>query len=187
MVTQPPAAFDSSDHPAVCNCGTLNAEWSAEVLQLQMELTPEQYRHLVTLMFLGEWMVNGLPPERRPQGLQETADHVYALAEQFGCGDWIKYCEDCGAYHANQAMEDALLPIVDEYDEETFWDVLSHHLAYRDVMLGADADAELTPALEMRLWRRKEQYQQEFDKHGLDHVRMVFPGGKDGRHGKNGK
>ncbi|MCL6631205.1 MAG: hypothetical protein K6T63_01110 [Alicyclobacillus herbarius] len=152
---------------------------------MQIDLTPEQYRHLVTLMFLGEWVINGLPPERRPQQLQEVADYIYTLAEEFGASDWIGYCEDCGAWHPNQSMEETLLPIVDEYDEETFWDVLAHHLAYRDVMLGADPDAELTPALEMRLWRRKEQYQQEFDKHGLDHVRLVFPGKKSGRSGKS--
>jgi hypothetical protein len=150
-------------------------------LELQIELTNEQYRHLVTLLFLGEWMINGIPPEHRRKELQEVADYIYSFADQFGASDWIEYCEDCGACHANQRMEDELLPIVDEYDEETFWDVLSHHLAYRDVMLGADPDQELTPALEMRLWRRKEQYQQEFDKHGLDHVRLVFPGGKSGR------
>ncbi|SFU48405.1 hypothetical protein [Alicyclobacillus macrosporangiidus] len=146
---------------------------------MQIELTREQYRHLLVLMFLGEWLVNGTQmDESRRRAIQETADYIYAMASQFGAEDWVEFCDECGVHHANQAMEDALFPIIDEYDEETFWDVLSHHLAYRDVMTQAGPDQEFTKEMEMKLWRRKEQYEQEFQKHGLDHVRLVFHGGK---------
>ncbi|MCL6548177.1 MAG: hypothetical protein K6T30_04615 [Alicyclobacillus sp.] len=149
---------------------------------LSIELTPEQYRRLLILVFLGEWIINGsaLDEERR-KDLRDVADYIYSLADRFAAEDWVEYCSECGGHHANERMENELFPIVDEYDEETFWDVLSYHLAYRDVMTTAGPDQELTKELEMRLWRRKEQYDQEFEKHGLDHVRLVFHGGKKRR------
>jgi hypothetical protein len=147
-----------------------------------IELTKEQYRALLALIFLGEWVVNGAnPTDDYLKLLHDTADHIYAHAHEFDADDWVEYCHECGAYHANEQMEDQLLPLVDEYDEETFWDVLSHHLAYRDIMMTVGPEQEMTKELEMKLWRRKEQYDQEFRKHGLDHVRLVFPGGKKGR------
>ncbi|MCY0876876.1 MAG: hypothetical protein OWT28_11490 [Firmicutes bacterium] len=148
---------------------------------MQIELTNEQYRKLAALIFLGEWIVGGGEKEEDTrQALKEAADDFYALAPQFLATDWIDHCPDCGGIHANQVMEEDLLPLVDEYDENTFWDVLSHHLAYRDVTVASDTEA-IPKELEMRLWRRKEQYEQEFQKHGLDHVRLVFHGGKRGR------
>ncbi|GGJ00240.1 hypothetical protein GCM10010885_06830 [Alicyclobacillus cellulosilyticus] len=146
---------------------------------MQIELTPEQYRKLLMLIFLGEWILNGSAAnEDGREAVQDVADYIYSLAHQFGAEDWVEYCDNCGGYHANQAMEEVLLPFIDEYDEETFWDVLSHHLAYRDVMATVGPDQEMTKELELKLWRRKEQYEQEFQKHGLDHVRLVFHGGK---------
>lgn len=148
---------------------------------LHIELTEDQYRKLVTLVFLGEWIAQGESPDQSTRkDLQEVAEFIYSFAPQFHLEDWVQYCDDCGVYHPNPQMEDALFPLVDEYDEATFWDVLSHHLAYRDVMVASGAEAKdvLPRELEMKLWRRKEQYEQEFQKHGLDHVRLVFHGGK---------
>jgi len=150
---------------------------------MQIDLTNEQYRKLAALVFLGEWLVNGGEKmEDTRKELQEASDAFFALAPAFGAEDWIQHCSDCGGIHANQVMEDDLLPLVDEYDESTFWDVLSHHMAYRDLTVTTgDTEQPLTKELEMRLWRRKEQYDQEFQKHGLDHVRIVLHGGKRGR------
>lgn len=148
---------------------------------MQIELTNTQYRKLAALIFLGEWIVGGGEKEEETRKeLQAAADAFYALAPSFEAGDWIEHCPDCGGIHANQVMEESLLPLVDEYDENTFWDVLSHHLAYRDVTVASDGEP-LPKEFEMRLWRRKEQYEQEFQKHGLDHVRLVFHGGKRSR------
>ncbi|GMA51480.1 hypothetical protein GCM10025857_28370 [Alicyclobacillus contaminans] len=149
---------------------------------MHIELTKDQYRRLLALVFLGEWVANGaVPHEDRRRDLQEVADHIYSFARQFDAEDWVEYCQDCGVFHANEAMEEALLPMLDEYDEDVFWDVLSHHLAYRDVMVSVGPDKEFSKEMEMKLWRRKEQYDQEFQRHGLDHVRLVFPGGKKGK------
>jgi len=146
---------------------------------MQIELSNAQFRALIKLVYLGEWMVNGASPQDVPDDtLQAAADALYAYGPKFDAQDWVKYCDECGAYHPNEAMEDATLPLIDKYDEETFWDVLSHHLAYRDLMVTADGEKELSKGMEMRLWRRKEQYEQEFRQHGLDHVRLVFHGGK---------
>lgn len=148
---------------------------------MQLEMSDEQFRALLKLVFLGEWMANGASLQNGPdEMLQATADAIYAQAAAFSAEDWVKYCEDCGVYHPNEAMEESMVPFVDKYDEETFWDVLSHHLAYRDLMVTNDneKEKELTKGMEMRLWRRKEQYEQEFRQHGLDHVRLVFHGGK---------
>lgn len=149
---------------------------------MQLDLTEEQYRRLLELAFLGEWMANGVSPEtERRKDLQVLADLLYAKANEIGITDWVEYCNDCEGYHANHVMESVVSDTIDKYDETTFWEVLSHHLAYRDVMLTQDSTKDMTPALEMRLFHVKEQYQREFQKHGLDHVRLVFSGGKGRR------
>ena len=149
---------------------------------MQIDLTNEQYRKLLVLIFLGEWMANTADAqETELTDVQDVADYLYTMAPQFGAEDWVEYCNECGGHHGNQTMEDALVPVLNDYEEETFWDMLSYHLAYRDVMLTSGPDRELSSAMEMRLWRRKEQYDQEFQKHGLDHVRLVFHGGRSAR------
>ncbi len=149
---------------------------------MQIDATPEQFRKLLTLVFLGEWVVNGsLIDEDARKALENVADEIYSLAPQFQASDWVEFCNECQSYHGNEAMENELFPLVDQYDEETFWDVLSHHLAYRDIMVGSDEDKPLPASKEMQLWRRKEQYDEEFRKHGLGNVRLVLTGGKKAR------
>ncbi|KUO96447.1 hypothetical protein [Ferroacidibacillus organovorans] len=146
---------------------------------MKLELSEEQYKRMLSLVFLGEWVVNGASENSEMyKDLIETADALYAMASECGADDLVQYCDGCGGHHPTPLLEEALTPIIDAYDEETFWDVLSHHLAYRDTLVQSASGEEITKEQEMRLWRRKEQYEQEFQRHGLDHVRLVFHGGK---------
>lgn len=149
---------------------------------MQIELNKEQFRNLLALAFLGEWVVNGSNTETQSRDeLLKTADALYAMAAASGIDEWVERCQDCGEHHANRTMEEALMPYVDQYDEQTFWDALAQHLALRDVAVGDGASEPLSAEKELHMWHRKEQYDQEFRKHGLNNVRLVLSGGKRAR------
>lgn len=142
-----------------------------------LKLTKRQYKALLELVNLGNWMVNGIRSER--VGLyDEVAQKVYAGAEAAGCGEFVD--KEAGGSPPQLVWEtDPESPLErykEAYDEEVFWDELVSRLGERD-FLREHSDAQLEKMtqeerFEARL-RTCQPWDDEFCERGLDRVTLA--------------
>lgn len=142
-----------------------------------IELTPDQYRALLILAHIGEWVINA---DRREgvvrQEFVDVLTHLCAQAERFGAQAWVERNPDDGKMIPSLDLERVAMPFLEEYDNNTFWDELIMRLAERDVIrqIGADRfalmDEEERAAL---LEPERERYHAEFMTNGIDNITIV--------------
>lgn len=138
---------------------------------MKIDLTKEQYRNLIELLFLGNWLANasrtGAKGDEHLEKYEELEEHILSFAKQFNAEDVIKHN---GFYYTTMEFEESLMPIVEEYDENTFWEQLSLRLAKRDLLREIGPIRELKDEHLERQYEIEEQYETEFEKNGLKNL-----------------
>lgn len=138
----------------------------------KIELTSEQYRNLLKLVYLGHWMANSHRDVPIPE-LEEIENVVYSFASQFGCEELVDSESQTGQYFPSVDLEEEMDSFLEEYDDYTFWDELSWRLADRDFETRYDPARAIVMTNE-EILREKDifvqKYVKEFNAHGIDHV-----------------
>lgn len=139
---------------------------------MKIELSKEQYRNLIELLFLGNWLANasrtGANGDERIEKYEELEEHILSFAKQFKAEDIV--IKQDGSYYTTMEFEEALMPIVEEYDEYTFWEQLSLKLAERDLLREIGPIRELKDEHIVRKYDIEEQYEIEFEKNGVKNL-----------------
>jgi hypothetical protein len=145
---------------------------------MHLELTREQYRTLLELVFLGNWIVTSLETEEdvETQRYDELERYIFYHAKSFGLPEYAdgERPDDC---YPSRRFEDEspVFDFIDEYDDQTFWEELAYRLAERDLIrqYGEEALAKLTP--DERFLKKEElvnQYTDIFSETGLDNIEV---------------
>lgn len=137
---------------------------------MKIDFTPKQYRQMLDLLYLGEWVANSAKDEEnRIVEYDELYQHVLSFAKGFGCDDIITYDESFEANIETMEYENAMQSHIAKYDEDVFWTELAERLAKRDVLekLGNEAPNEEVIG---ELFEIEEEYQKEFAENGLNHI-----------------
>jgi len=85
---------------------------------MKIELTKEQYKTLLTIMYCGEWMLNSYK-QKDDNMSQETDDLeqiIYSFAKNEGLERWIEQDSELGKYFPTADMEDEIHKFVDIYN-----------------------------------------------------------------------
>ncbi len=144
---------------------------------IELKLTKRQYKALLDLVYLGDWMVNGIRVEPLAP-YEDAAQQVYALADKADCGDLAGY--DAGL-KKHVVFDEAqpgsrLAEFKAAYDEETFWQELVERLSDRDLERehGADALAKMSKDELVSLQIASEDaWDAEFRERGIDNLELV--------------
>lgn len=102
---------------------------------MTIDLTPAQYTTLLKLVYLGEWMANGIrTEEERDEKVHQAAQNFYSYATEAGAGDRVEYDKLHRHYSPTQALDEDpdVMRFREEYDGEIFWEELIERLAMRD-------------------------------------------------------
>lgn len=143
---------------------------------MKFELTPTEYRRLIELIYVGEWLINAHRAgvhNPRVDLYEAIIQKLYAHAPKAGLSDWIDYFPLTDSFSPTRQMEEesSCERYIHEYDEHTFWDELCHRLAERDLLqeIGRDAVVAL-PGMERveQLLQREQAWRELFIKDGLD-------------------
>ena len=162
---------------------------------IKLELTPEQYRHLILAAYLGAAMVNTARDEmvseaedggavQLPPELDQAADAVNAVvqrllagaetAEDAGLEEHVERGED-GELYPGAEIENLAVDCADLYGESIFWTHLAQSLAERDLGQLRAQNRPLPEGLDEAelLQSLMEMYLEEFTDNGLDN--MMIP------------
>ena len=146
---------------------------------MKINLTKKEYRLLLDLLSISDWVLSARKPEPDPGTTPyfDLQQKILGQAAEFGFDNLVQYDREYDQYHFtdefDEKSEDRRL--IEEYDEETFWDLLSWRLAERDLMDRLGADAAM--AMDEIDWNSEIDqiaggYLDEFEANGLRHLKI---------------
>lgn len=133
---------------------------------MNLELTKKQYRRLLDMVYIGNWVLNSARGDDRFQDYDEVESLLFSKAPQVGmdtlCEEWEGEVVPSMAF-AEGGIHEAII----DYENSVFFDILAEELARRDMN---DEPIDEENYLEFAL--RMEHYMEEFEQHGTDHVKV---------------
>jgi hypothetical protein len=142
---------------------------------MKIDLNKEQYISLMKLIYLGEYMANGMKTDEDfYEEFAEIEQYVYSLAKDFGCEDLIQKDQD--GYFPKPLFEEDMEEIISEYEEDFFSDTLVHHLANKDLMNSLDSDTIDSMSFDEIIEQERpfvEKYNEEITQNGLKNIGLI--------------
>jgi hypothetical protein len=136
--------------------------------KVNLELSPEQYKELIRLVYIGEWVID----EPENMVLNDLIQVMFSKAKDAGHGSLVDFDKEMNLYMPSAAFDEEVVEIVDDYEEECFWDHLIYRMANKDLeaKLGEKAD-KLTNEERIDLIDPiSEKYVKEFEENGIDNL-----------------
>lgn len=131
---------------------------------MKLELTTKQFRRLLDMAYIGNWILNSTRGDDRFKDYDNVESLLFAKAREEGMGilaeDWKGEVIPSRAF-AEGGIHEAIM----EYENNVFFDILAEDLARRDM-----DDVPIDESNYEELTRRIDAYIAEFDQHGTDNI-----------------
>ena len=131
---------------------------------MKLELTQKQFRRLLDLVYIGNWILNSTRGEERFADYDEVESMLFARAALEGMPSLAELYE--GEIIPSRAFaEGGIHEAIMEYENNVFFDILAEDLARRDMN-----DAPIDESNYAELTSRIDAYISEFEQHGTDNI-----------------
>ncbi|HJB99853.1 MULTISPECIES: hypothetical protein [Oscillospiraceae] len=131
---------------------------------MKLELTTKQFRRLLDMAYIGNWILNSTRGDDRFRDYDEVESLLFAKAREEGmptlAEDWQGEVVPSRAF-AEGGIHEAIM----EYENNVFFDILAEDLARRDM-----DDAPIDESNYDELTSRIDAYIAEFEQHGTDNI-----------------
>lgn len=145
---------------------------------MKIHFTKKEYTALLEMMHIASWVIHAHeidpPGDKDPHSALE--EKILSLAKEFGCDDLVDYDEKLGAHFTTRDFEESMMPLIDRYDNESFWDELTDRLVDRDMRRALGEKAFLDIDIEERIKQEEpydQKYNNEFAEHGVDRLEVI--------------
>ncbi len=131
---------------------------------MELHLTGKQFRRLLDLVYIGNWVLNSTRGEDRIRDYDQLESLVFSHCLDHGMTPLVELYN--GDVIPSRAFaEGGIHEAIMAYEDVTFFEILAEELALRDL------DAErATEENYDEVMDRMEQYMGEFEAHGTDHI-----------------
>lgn len=131
---------------------------------MELRLTEKQYRRLLDLVYIGNWVLNSTRGDDRIRDYDKVESLVFSHCLDHGMAPLIELYN--GEIIPSRAFaEGGIHEAIMAYEDVTFFEILAEELALRDM------DGEpLTRENYSELMERIDAYLSEFDAHGTDNI-----------------
>ena len=131
---------------------------------MKIELTQKQFRRLLDMVYIGNWILNSTRGEERFADYDEVESLLFTRAMLEGMPTLAELYE--GEIIPSRAFaEGGIHEAIAEYENNVFFDILAEELARRDMN-----DAPIDDSNYAELTRRIDAYINEFEQHGTDNI-----------------
>ena len=131
---------------------------------MELHLSEKQYRRLLDLVYIGNWILNSTRGEDRFRDYDEVESLVFSHCLEHGMTSLVELF-DGEIIPSRTFAEGGIHEAIMAYEDVTFFEILAEVLALRDL------DAErATAENDDEVMDRMEQYMGEFEAHGTDHI-----------------
>lgn len=139
---------------------------------MKINLTKREYRSLMDVLYIADWVMSafGETGNNKPDPHDQLEQKLLSYAKDFGFDDYVQQDKSAGRYYPTRLFEDETMAteIIDQYDENTFWDELAHRLAQRDIKLKYGDMAQVYEEMSII----EDAYNEKFEETGLLTVRV---------------
>ena len=133
---------------------------------MNIELTEKEFRRLLDLVYIGNWVLNSTRGEDRFEDYDIIQEKLFALCAKNGMNAlitrWHGHIFPSNAYE-NGGIHEAIA----DYQDAVFFDILAEELARRDLNC-----IDSTPEEDPELAARMDAYLDEFEKNGIDNLSL---------------
>ncbi len=131
---------------------------------MKLELSKKQFRRLLDLVYIGNWILNSTRGQERFADYDEVESLVFARAAIEGMPGLAELYQ--GEIVPSRAfVEGGIHEAIAEYENNVFFDILAEDLARRDM-----DDVPIDESNYAELASRIDAYIAEFEEHGTDNV-----------------
>ena len=131
---------------------------------MELHLTRKQYRRLLDMVYIGNWVLNSTRGDDRIPDYDEVESLLFSKAQEEGMGVLAELYN--GEVIPSRAfVEGGIHEAIMEYENNVFFDILAEDLARRDM-----DDVPIDDSNYEELASRIDAYIAEFEEHGTDNI-----------------
>ena len=131
---------------------------------MELELTRKQFRRLLDMVYIGNWILNSTRGEDRFKDYDEVESLLFSKAAREGMPTMADLYQ--GEIIPSRAFaEGGIHEAIMEYENNVFFEILAEDLARRDM-----DDVPIDESNLDELNRRIDAYIDEFEAHGTDNI-----------------
>ena len=131
---------------------------------MQIELTQAEFRNLLDMVYIGNWVLNSTRGEDRFQVYDDLESKLFALSREHGmkvlAQDWEGTAVPSQAY-----AEGGIHEAIAFYEDNVFYQILAEELSHRDMDYAQINDDNYDEIIS-----RMDKYMSEFQASGVDHL-----------------
>lgn len=137
-----------------------------EAADLNIELSEKEFRRLLDMVYIGNWILNSARGEDRFEDYDLLQEKLFAHCPAHGMRSLVEGWQ--GHIFPSRAYEDGgIHEAIADYEDAVFFDILAEELARRDLGL-EDSEPEDYTELQARM----DEYLNEFEKNGLSTINI---------------
>ncbi|MBU5627858.1 hypothetical protein KQI82_13180 [Oscillibacter sp. MSJ-2] len=131
---------------------------------MEIKLTEKQYRYLLDLVYIGNWVINSTREDDRIREYDSVESLIFSYCAEHRMSKLIELYN--GEIIPSKAFaEGGIHEAIANYEDNTFYEILAEELALRDM------DGQpLTRENYSELVERMDEYLGEFEENGTDHI-----------------
>lgn len=126
---------------------------------MQIELTPKEFRRLLDMVYIGNWVLNST------RGSDRFADYDALLSKLFALSPALSQNIGGITIPSTAYIEGGIHEAISYYEDNVFYEILAEELSRRDM-----AYPEITDDNYDEIIGRMEDYMSEFEASGVDHL-----------------
>ena len=133
---------------------------------MQIELTELEYRRLLDMVYIGNWVLNAY------RGTDRITDYDYMQAKMFAYAPahGMKSLTELRfglPVPSRKFVDGGIHEAICDYEDAVFFEILAEELARRDLNIFGPVETE-NPELNQRI----QEYLREFELHGIDNISL---------------
>ena len=128
---------------------------------MQLELTNKEFRRLLDLVYIGNWVLNST------RGSDRFQDYDLVQSKVFSLSPGLSHQLGPLAVPSKEYIEGGIHEAISYYEDNIFYEILAEELSRRDMDY-----PEITDENYPEIADRMQQYMQEFETCGVDHLKL---------------
>lgn len=133
---------------------------------MQIELSKQEFRSLLDLVYIGNWVLNSTRGNDRFQVYDDLESRLFALCREHGMKVLVEKWEGVDV-PSKAYTEGGIHEAIAFYEDNVFYEILAEELSRRDMDY-----AEITDENYDEIMGRMRSYMDEFQLSGLDHLKL---------------
>ena len=133
---------------------------------MQIELTTKEFRRLLDLVYIGNWILNSTRGDDRFADYDHVESKLFGLCQGTGMQALVEKWEDQDV-PSKAFAEGGIHEAIAYYEDAVFYEILAEELSHRDMDY-----ADITQDNYDEIIGRMERYMDEFRLSGVDHLTL---------------